>query len=403
MKRNARSQKSIKHDYTIFAITAVAVDGGDPLVFVDTTQQTDLNAVLRYHSRRKTYASPVFDEGSDVKIHKLATIHATPREVYRAVLAYMRYFLEQNYDLVAHYKPYESCLDLTSETQKIYDQILSRPFDSALNDAPANIIPVQAGADYDVRGPLDARLSVRLTQKEHLAFQTFCQTCGITQRDAVLALLSHTTAAKDILMNRIQEQAQVIETLRQRIQDLTRRVKDGPRGANADKKLISALTFCKSGIHRYLDLKYGGAEGVNTVRCYSWNRFCELCSDWKTYSFPAENGFFPFQLEYLCYGKNRCVFMFGRNIETDEQVRLRFFEKREYIGPHPSRSSYFNEGTSFLVGCQRNADGASDMLFAMPLDVFSTQANTLTDQENEQALTDILRDAERRSNSYVCI
>lgn len=390
-------KKYIKREYTIFAIIADALDGGDTLVFVGKTIQKDINAVMRYYRRRNGCSAPVFEEGVAPKIICLEKVYASATEAYRYVLAFMRCFFEEGYDVVAHYLPYEACLNLSWDTQKIYNHITQKPLVEILANSPevpgSRIISQECLTE---KIPLDARLSVRLTQSEHQTFCRFCQSSGITQRDGLLLLLDKNAGSQNTLVHRMRELHQTIEMQKQQISMLESRLESGSRGANADKRLIEALAVCNRGVCEYAKSIAASRTSFSPISYVSWNCFLRICPNWKEYDFP-EDGFYLFQLEYLCYGRGErpCIFLFGRNTISNQKMRFRFYDKREYIGPHPSRSIQFFKGICLLAGCKRRADNASDLIFALPLPEDTSNAPICSD--TPKSILEILQDAEKRS------
>lgn len=387
--------------YTIFAITATAVDGDDPLVFVGKTTQTDLQAVLRYHRKHNYYARPVFEEGTDICIHVLDTVTGSASDAYRYVLAYMRYFLETGLDVVSHYKPYESCLDLSSETQRIFDMVSDKSLDDILEPSCSTTKPIPSSQNSLVKkGPLTSRLSIRISKREYEEYCSFCQALQVSQRDGLLTLLAQNNSAKSILAQRLQEQAQTISQQKKHIQHLDSILENGSRGAKADKRIIEALLICRQGVYQYIQHLFSGKTLPPPLPCYSWNSFARYNNIWREYKYPTHNTPFHFQLQHLCYGKgpNACIFLFGIDPCTEEKLRLRFYDKREYIGPRPHRSPFFYEGACLLVVCKQDERGTADMLLGLPIPETTTEPLETASDDTPRSLNAILSNAISRSH-----
>lgn len=356
--------------YTIFAITATAIDGDHPLVFVGKTTQMDLEAVLCYHHTHNCDARPVFEEGTDICIHALDTVTGSVAEAYRYVLAYMRYFFEAGLDVVAHYKLYESCLDLSHEAQRIFNVISDKSLDDILGASSSITKSIPSSKNSLVqKSPLTARLNIRISQREYQEYRSFCQAQQVSQRDGLLMLLASNNSAESILTQRLQEQSQTIDQQRQRILHLDSLIKNGSRGAKADKRIIDALLICQQGIYQYIQHLFDGKTLPPPLPCYSWNSFMRNNNIWREYRYPAHNTPFCFQLQHLCYGKGpkACIFLFGIDPCTGEKLRIRFYDRREYIGPRPHRSPFFYEGVCLWVVCKQDEHGAADMLLGLPI------------------------------------
>lgn len=388
------------HTYTVFAITASAIDGDDPLVFVGKTTQTDLQAVLRYHRKHNYYARPVFEEGTDICIHALDTVTGSASDAYRYVLAYMRYFLETGLDVVSHYKPYESCLDLSSETQRILDMISDKSLDDILEPSSSTTKPIPSSQNSLVKkGPLTSRLSIRISKREYEEYCSFCQALQVSQRDGLLTLLAQNNSAKSILAQRLQEQAQTISQQKKHIQHLDFILENGSRGANADKKIVNALLLCQRGIYQYIRHLFNDKTLPLPLPCLSWKNYKLQYKDWAVFESPENETPFYFQLQRLCYstGPNSCIFLFGVNPCTGQKLRLRYYDKRVYIGPHPTRSPYFFEGALFLMVCKRDSHGAADVLIGLPIPETPLPAEQQSKHDTFESLNNILSNAMARS------
>jgi len=167
----------------------------------------------------------------------------------------------------------------------------------------------------------------------------------------------------------------------------------GSRSDKANKKLLDAIRFFGVGVYEYA--KHVTRDQKVPMKCCSWRAFKESFADWKAYRSPDEECFIPFRLECLCYGKGRmpAVFIFGRRMGTEERIRLRFYERREYVGPHPTKSGMFYEGSCFLLGGKPSADGACDLLFAIPLPLNGSDCQNENENVTDKSVNDVLTDA----------
>lgn len=386
--------------YTIFAITASAIDGDDPLVFVGKTTQTDLQAVLRYHRKHNYYARPVFEEGTDICIHALDTVTGSASEAYRYVLAYMRFLFEYDLDVISHHKPFEACLDLSNETQKIFSRISTQSVDDILGTSNSTTKSTPSNKKPLVKkDPLTSRLSIRISKREYEEYCSFCQAQQVSQRDGLLMLLAQNNSAELILSQRLQEQAQTISQQRQRIQHLNSILENGSRGANADKNIVNSLLICQRGIYQYIRHLFNDKTFPPPLPCLSWNNYKLQYKDWAVFESPENETPFYFQLQRLCYstGPNSCIFLFGVNPCTGQKLRLRYYDKRVYIGPHPTRSPYFFEGALFLMVCKRDSHGAADVLIGLPIPEIPLPAEQLSKHNTFESLNNILSNAITRS------
>lgn len=388
-----------KKVYQIFAIIGDPIEDADSWVFVDKSVQKNPNKILKYHLKNNKYIAE-WVAGCNVHIHILDLVEGEARYAHRFVISYMRLFFENEYDVLGDDRLYEQSLALSSETQKIYNRISEISLQEMLSpkkETPA--IEVSSVENPLPKQRLDARLSVRLTKREHKLFCEYCDALSLNQRDGFLDLLTR-TGADSALVRRLQEQSFTINMQRERIQHLNQIVSNGSRGANADKKLVAAMAFAREGISRFAD-QFMEAPAEKLLRCMSWNMLTRSWPEWRKYRPPAEDAFFAFELENMCYSKSvpTCVFIFGRRLDTDEYVRLRFYDRREYVGLKPP-SKHFYEGRRFLVGCQMRQSGACDMMFAVPLPYQEERQITVDDAKPEGSVNDIIDAATQRLKKH---
>lgn len=390
---------SIKREHIIFAIISHPVSGDDPLVFVGKTTQKNLKRVLHYHKKNNHYASAVFEEGVDATIYHLETVHCTAPDAYRHVLAFMRYFIDHNFDVISHHAPYEAALDLHERAQDIYNVIFTIPLPEILS---RNTTPTEstktATQESPKKSPLTSRLSIRVTESEYNRFTSFCHELGLTQRDAILSLFGKEASLESLALQRISQQAHIIASLKNQVQNLIHIVENGSRGANADKKLIEALSLCSIGIHQYLRLVLDCNNTTEHLRCLSWNQFTQTCPNWKEYSYPQHSDPIYLHVQFMCYGKGSrpCIFLYGFDRFTGEKLRFRFYPKRTYIGPTPNHSHSIYEGVCMLIMAKQDGEGVADMVLALPL---PKDYAVDTFPESQSSLEDILHSAAKRSQA----
>lgn len=389
-----------KHRFTIFAITASTKDGGNPLAFVEKTRQNDLRDVLRYHRNHNGVASPIFKEGHNIHIHYLDTVQGSVSDTLPYIHAYIRFFFEHAYDVICHHALYEAALDLNKRAQTIYDQIACKSADSviSLQHPHSKLVSVGKNTVFK-KESLTSRLSIRLSKNEHLLYRAYCKKRHVTQRDALLMLLAQSDGLDTASAKRIQEQANIIDQQRQHIRHLDSLIQRGPQGAKADKRILDSLHLCKSGLQIYFQHLFDNCALPNAIPCTTWNRFKSVCCNWNEYQYPTDSTPFLFQLDYMCYGKgtNACIFLFGKDPYTEQKLRIRFYNKREYIGPHPASSPYFHQNACFLIICRRDDSGAADMLLGLPIPSNTSQAEVPDNSNAPTALNDLLLDATNRS------
>ncbi len=246
---------------------------------------------------------------------------------------------------------------------------------------------------------LEARLSIRLTEAECGQFSSFCQENGVTQRDGLLMLLSQYDSDGNILSRRIQRQSDQILAQRHELVSLRTRKQEGSSDEKTSKKLLEYIHFYDKGLHQYASYVTDGLVIPQPLKCYSWNQFHASHGNFRDYEYPDEDCFVPVLVQHLCYGKGSpaAVFLMGFNLSTGQKIRFRFYDRREYIGPHPVHSGQFFDGGCFLLGGKRAKDGACDLYFALQFPFCGERKDESERHVPQGRVEDILADATNRS------
>lgn len=371
--------------YGVYAIVAYTPDEGD-IVHVWRTRTTDLRKVLSNHRRKEGIMEPFFEDGVEAEIYLLERVEATLATTYRHVLAWSRYFADNEYEVIAPLKTYEAVFDLQPETEEIYRRICAVPI-SALLEHPYRHIkavtpPIEEKAEQE---PLSERLSIRLTPTEYRQFRQLSTRENLTYRETLVSLLAQHDKENLPAAALIRAQKERIERQQEEIEKAR-----NPRGARTDERLKQALSFCQRGVRAYIRLICDRPRGK--PECPSWNQTVVSFPGRRLYQYPTEDGFFIFQLERMCYGRgtNAAIFLYGLDLDRKKKVVLRYYDKKEYCGVKPPYNGFFLEGTQFLAGCRVAQSGAADLLAAFPI-------SWPEETREERSLDDILSGAQYRS------
>ena len=367
----------------------------DPIVYIGKTRTSDLRKVLYYHRRKKKLAAPLFDSDTAPEIHLLETIEANKSIIYKHYIAWIRHFLENEYDVICPLGVYEDAYDLHPNTEEIYSRISKASIEELLAKPYVSPKAIKPQPSLSTPSKSSARLSIRIRQGEYDSFAKFCCDNGFTQREGFLLLLSF--ANESLISNTlIQEQKDTITALNAQI-DKLRQI---PRGIKADQRLKECFAFQQQGINQYIDYLFQEHCFSTPAHCCSWNYIDDLVFDRKDYHYPQCSGFFLFQFHSMCYGRNHHnnapLFLYGTDVNSNTPVLLRYYAKPEFLGLRPPNNSLYQSGAIFLAGCQVK-DGVADMYSAFPISISNN--STYEDAPEQVALSfeDILLDATRRS------
>ena len=366
-------------------------------IYIGKTKTDNLRKVLSYHRKRGTTATPLFQSAVSPNIYPLETITGNASTAYKHYIAWIRHFLENEYEPLCPLGVYEDAYDLFPDTEEIYHQIsrysiadlLSTPYTPPKVDTASSKPPIPS--------LVSSRLSIRIKADEYDAFVQFCNRNTFTQREGFAALLSFATE-KDLTGTIIQEHKDTIAALKSQIAKLNQL----PRGTKADQRLKDLLSFYQTGIMQYIDQFIPTQKNLTPASCYRWNKLSEILPDRKEYHYPQDSQFFLFRFELMCYGhsqrNNAPIFLFGRDLLRDTPVILRYYAKAHFLGVQPPHSPYFNCGTIFLAGC-RVAEGVADLYAALPISLQVDSALNEPKINDLRSFDDILSDAINRTRA----
>lgn len=362
--------------YIIYAITSKD-EGGDDVAYIGKTCSSNLKRIWRYH--RDGHSKLTADDFGKNACHTCPTFHilevvesCTIALAYRHQIAWYRHADESGYITLSGEALDKAAYDMYPETQAIYDQISQKPFAAYLAQSHSSPVP-PAVQSPEIPIPIKetqktVQLNIRISEEEHAHFCEICNDNSLTQREAFAALLSNAseTSAEQL----IKQQRLTIEEHLRTIDALRREIKKTPRGANADIRLKTALSFCKEAINQYIKLILQETNDLpKAVKCKGWAQFVRSFPNARAYSYPTEDGFSVIRLDDLCYGhgKYSAIFIWGTDTETGNKIKVRYYPKHDYIGIPFPHSPLVCEGITLLIGYRPAPDSATDLYFAIPL------------------------------------
>lgn len=380
--------------YRVFAIYAEQPDD-DPLIYIGVSRMKDLRKLFRYYRNESAIARPLFEPGISAKIMLLEN-RCMPGDVaYRYCLAWMRYFLAQDWDVVGHTSSYEASFDLYERTEEIYHEIAEMPLEAVFaRDQTMQEPMITKERVKRSKELLTDRVSIRVTKQEHDAFEQLCRTKKVTQREQFQMLLAQMSECDNLSADIICRQSHQIDELQEEIERLNEQVKR----ARENKRLKDAFQFLQAGIDEYVYTRNDVKEiPAQPLRCLTWEEFAHSFPDRHLYQYPTKDGFFLFRLETMCYGKGTYapIFLFGINCDTGERVKLRFYPRKEYAGARPVASPFFVENAYFLVGSRNLYPDVADLVSAYPLPSWDRAASD--GQKPFTRIDEIIWDATLRS------
>jgi len=371
--------------YCIYAIIA------GKKAFVGKTTSDDYGAILRRHRRgeikhtRKHFGR----RGSaEPKFVALLTVEADCTVAYRYVVAFMRCFLDDGYEVLNSCGMIDDARDLHFHTQKILESIKLIPLTIRLqkmtqkeeteNQMP-NPIP-EGSHDQAVlvqKELATEKLTVRLTPTDKKILADLAKQTGVSQSQLLMLLLENYEKSGSAgmgescidyvrrMLSKYEDRIETLEGENRQLRQRLREIKEGEKEAyvKREREFHKTLTAYFGNFVSLLPDNPPLDQGL--YRDYLANTpSCEQAG------YPETEGPFVFFPERVMLGREKRFPLFIAGYDRyRRKTLLRFYPKKYYVGLNFADEEYGVQGSSWLVRCERAKDGAMDLVFALPLDI----------------------------------
>lgn len=353
----------------------------------------------------------IFTVDARPKLYILQDRPLTGDDAYRYIIAYTKYFSENalgdslNYDGTEWQSKF-----MKPETAKIYQEISREPLSDLLRRAYA---PRAVDADRKREESLAehekkrlVQLNVAVYEDDKALFTAFCKKTGATRRDGFGMLLeAATTKTTEKYEQIVIKKEKKIEAQSKEIKKLEHKLALAT-GEELPKKEMWASTmypFMLEGIKRYIDVLFPKREVVHPIHSRPYKGFTRTLLPNEEYVYPEKEGFYLIQLQAVLWGKNKSCFYIGVDAKG-RRYRMRYYDKDWFLGIPPRGSGYDEQGSIWVCGVVRTADGSMDLVAALPLPHINMNCSTPkgekdcpTGQLQKPALSDRIADIEGRS------
>lgn len=371
-------------------------DDGNEFAFVGKTTTADTKALLRRHLRGEVTVTKRYLKSNDwgEKPPRLIVLHSlvcTGAEAYKYILCYLRLYENFGVMTVAYRETENQAYDMLPYTQQLYEDLqktVTRDF------LLVGITIAKPATEKPVRKQekeLTAQLNVRLEIPMLGAFQQFCSNLGITQKEGFLHLMRHVDQSKLAEDPLFVELRETITRQKRRINELEMKLQTESRGQKADTKLKATVVNIRKLVAQYID---NVAERPTDLPLKDPAH--EVYAGFKDYAYPDTDGDTILELRdlYYSHGKNPAAFLCGTDLKNGALIKLRYYPRENYISCAPG-GKYCVENARWLISYRRAADGAMELVAALPLPLYMERdVIEAPDSSNEKKwLDEIIQEA----------
>lgn len=362
--------------FRIYALFLLGEDG-EKIIYIGKTAGRRLSAVYSNHIHMKNTATEPFfgtEATERPSLHLLETLQTTTADAYRHVLCWIYLFQKKDYRVINHEKMQLQASHLHPQTldilktipQEDLPELLMRTRLVRLQDAD---LPPSPPSKSEPTPDKNTQLSIRLTESEKARFNRFAEKLRRNQRETFLYLLESSTGNHREAIQSSRRAEKTIHKLKQKNSQLQKHLSQLEQQTAPEFQRIAILQknhafYCR-GLSLYLQQCLPPPTEKTPLPSMHYKKFKRLLPDGLRYDYPSEVGFAIIRPEAILYGNHSAWFLVGLR-EDGSRCKLRMYPKASNMGI-PIKSDYGMEGSLWFLGWQKAADGAMDLVFAIPL------------------------------------
>lgn len=361
MKSDFYRNEKIHHIYIIYNTT-------EESAYIGKTYSDNPRARLRAHLRGECELTaddfgPEAPNPGAIKFQLLESVVCTGSDAYRHVVAWCYFFEERGMLLLNAAGTSRDTEHLHPKTKAIYDTVCA-PF-SVEEVLAREVEPLKRPPNSKGHAPAYHNLNILVPAETAETFQEFCAQQNLMQKDALrYLLLAQENLSSQKLIASIQrefsEKDAQIDDLKATIAEKQARIQ---RAKDRNRVVIAT---CQQYVD---DIVLSLPNFVYpSIKPMSFNT-AKFKLDFSAYAYPESSGCDYFYLEHLVYGRGPAAALFLLGFKSNgKKIKLRWYDKDTYVGRYFPRSPYAHENSPWLVGYTAAADGAVDLVIAIPLE-----------------------------------
>lgn len=313
----------------------------------------------------------IFSVDSRPKLYILQDCPLTGADAYRYVVAYTKYFEKQNLGECLNYEgTMWQSEHVKQETEIIYKEISKEPLEELLRrtyvvravDADRRRAAIESETQRTIQ------LNLGVSEDEKILFDAYCKRLGVSRREAFAMLLdaansktgSHYESIISGKEKKIEKQGQEIKRLEHKLALAT-----GEAIPMRELWASTMFPFMLNGVKQYLQLLFPQRDVIHPVKSRPYKGFTRVLLPDEEYAYPEKEGFYLIRLEAILWGNHKSCF-YAATCSDGKHYKYRYYSKDWFMGIPPRGSGYEEQDSLWLVGCKRAADGAMDLIAAMP-------------------------------------
>ena len=367
-----------------FSIYAL-VNANENIVFVGKTSSPRISAVYSRHICGNVAMTRGYFDEEDEKpeLYILSVVHTTEAIAYKYILAWINLFIGKGYFVLCYDSTRAQALEPKADTAEIIDSLKTVPFEEMLRrkiiarpvDADKVLKARFYGNDVTKFNVYDEKvqLNLRIEKSTKKKLDAFRNKHNLTQTEAIKILLDY--------MDEDENNESLHAVIRERDKKIAKLQAENARLRKQcsevinenDNKAFKLLEMTKYAISLVIDhtIKPPLNPKLKPMR---YKQFMRQLGNGITYNYPNGDGVVELFLEEILYSKSRTrAYFVIATTARGERIKLRYYPKREYIGPSIIDSPYSIKYSRWMVVYATAADGAKDIYAAYPIPTSSIE------------------------------
>lgn len=382
-----------------YKIYALYDDIAENRAYIGKTVSRLSNVYSQHRCGHNKYTQEFFEiDFLEPEMVMLEEISCTGAVAYRHVLAWIKWFKNNEYDILNPDGMLAQAEQMQEETLKIYEQISEIPFEKYLKRRwqESRITPKKS-LEKREKEQASTQLCIRLSPTDKTEFQKYCLRTNLRQTDAFAQLLN--TASENAVpdIRRLSDLLEESETRCTKLVEENEKLRNGlavPRSVQIENNARETFNFAQKAIRAFAKATYTREQYTDLpIKEFRYDDFKNRFPKAAQYQYPSEEGVYIVYLQALVWGKARNpVYFVMCKTREGECVKFRFYQKKQFVGVQVRQSYYALLNSQWLLAGKLAPDGAVDLMAAFPL------LNPIQGSEQrKQSLDEQIKEAALRS------